>query len=752
MKTLKKIGSWLANLFGFNKNSKYVSSYLNAADMRSGIYMAAIIVILEIWLVIRQHDKYIIPAVQGGTNYFKSLFDNTSCFWLLMFMGLTMLLYSIYYISKKRSIKLLVAVIVSASIGFALCALMPLESSIKAWKVGKEISNSLLVALYVSTALFQVSSIVAAIALHRGSKNEWLTTVLVVSFFALCCLVFGIRVSYNDFFTSSTLQPKQFICFLMFTIYVGCLLIWKPFVSIGILGAVFLGFYLLIKNTIGNQTVYYNGEIIAYINSLGETVPFDGSDIKKLVISRSFLDGDEINYLTFFISLVMVCVSIYSQRVAEARKDEELEILATKDKLTDLWGFEYFLTLAKAKTEEVEPTEWMYLFFDVTSFKIYNDQRGFAAGNKFLKDVGAILNDVFSDGLVSRQGDDHFVVFCEKEGALEKINIADSKVEKLDIDIKPGLKAGGYILKNNTEDPHRSVEKARYAFSELKNNYGKKYLEYDQKMHDSYHLIQYVVKHVDEAIENGYIQPYYQPVVWSNTKELCGCEALARWIDPRYGFMNPGLFIGALENAQLVHKVDIAMLTLVCKDLRYNINHKLPVVPVSINFSRLDFMVLDVPAVIEGIVNQYKIPKHLIHVEITESALLTEGDVLKKAMKSLKEKGFAIWLDDFGSGYSSFNALKDYEFDVLKLDMQFLVGFGKNPKSRQLIKSVIQMAEEIGMKTLSEGVETKEQADFLDEISCGRLQGYLFGKPLSYEDLEKKIKNGELTISKVTEK
>ncbi len=743
MNILKKIGRWFANLFGFNKNSNYVSSYLNAANMRSGIYMAAIIIVIEIWMIIRQSVERVKPILDTkGGDFFTVFYGQTSNFWLFLFLGLSMLAYCIYTVDKHANLKKTIVVCSFAFIGLLLFCFIDYKNVFAAYSnpsasVKSLTSSSLLLSFLLATAIFQIMVIVATIYQFKGGKSDVINSVIIISLFALVCLSFGMWVSYSDYFgyakdpiTGGNLidehgNPipayKQIICFLMMAIYVGCLLIWKPYISIGILGSVFLGFHLILTKLPG--------------------------------IDRSVQDGDTVNYITFFISLSMVCVSIYSQRVAEAKKDEELELLATKDMLTDLWSFEYFLTLTKRKAAEkdIEATEWMYLFLDITSFKIYNDQRGFTAGNKFLKDVGVILTKTFPDGLVSRQSDDHYVVFCKNEDILEKVEAVESQVEKLDLDIRPGVKVGGYILKNKTEDPHRSVEKARYACAELKQHGRSEYLEYDQKMHDSYHLIQYVVRHIDEAVDNGYIQPYYQPVVWSNTKELCGCEALARWIDPRYGFMNPGLFIGALENAQLIHKLDIAMLTLVCKDLKYNIDHKLPVVPVSINFSRLDFMILDVPSTIEKIVNQYKIPKHMIHVEITESALLTEGDVLKNAMKELKDKGFAIWLDDFGSGYSSFNALKDYDFDVLKLDMQFLVGFSHNQKSRSLIKSVIQMAEEIGMKTLSEGVETDEQAEFLKEISCGRLQGYLFGKPLSYEDLEKKIRNKELIISDVKE-
>jgi len=235
--------------------------------------------------------------------------------------------------------------------------------------------------------------------------------------------------------------------------------------------------------------------------------------------------------------------------------------------------------------------------------------------------------------------------------------------------------------------------------------------------------------------------------VWSKGRTLCGAEALARWIDPKYGFLSPAKFVPALENARLIYKLDKEILRLVCQDIRNNLDNGLPVLPVSINFSRADFGLIDIVEVVTSTVEQYKIPHELLHIEITESALTDEEDTLKLTINRLHEKGFATWLDDFGSGYSSFNVLKDYEFDVLKLDMKFLTGFSDNQKSRALIKSVISMADQIGMKTLCEGVETMEQAAFLEEASCGRLQGYLYGKPLSYQDIMDKIKNGDYALS-----
>ena len=741
-KGLNVFWNWFSTLFGLKKNSNYVRLYLDEANMRSGIYMAFVIFSIEIWMIIRQSIERVRPQLDktGGADFFKIFYGETSNFWLMLLMGVSMLAYCIYFLSQKKTLKKAITVTILAGLGLLLFAFIDYPSVLGSILVPNPATNlkgmvvaSLLLTFFLSLFLFQVSVIVSTWYQYKGGKSDIIKSALVITLFALVCLSFGMMVGYSDYFgyakdalTGKTLIDengnkviayKQIICFLMMTMYVGCLLIWKPYISVGMLGAIFLGFHLILTHLPG--------------------------------LDRSVQDGDTVNYITFFISLAMVCISIYSQRIKEAQKDEELELLATRDTLTGLWAFEYFLTLASRRAKEEQNKEFIYLFLDITSFKIFNDQRGFNEGNKFLKNVGDLLTNSFPDGLVSRQGDDHYVVFTENKNIEPELDIIEKEVEKLDLDIRPGIKVGGYILKNINEDPHRSVEKARYACAELKQHGMAEYLEYDQNMHDSYHLIQYIVRHIDEAIENGHIKVYYQPVVWSKNNELCGAEALARWDDPRYGFMNPGKFVNALENAQLIYKLDIAMLRIVCSDLRHNMDKGYPVIPVSINFSRLDFMIMDLASEIEKIVNEYNIPKHLIHVEVTESALLEQGDTLKKAMKSLKEKGFAIWLDDFGSGYSSFNALKDYDFDVLKLDMEFLKSFDKNTaKSKAIIQSVITMAEQVGMMTLSEGVETKEQAEFLKSISCGRLQGYLFGKPIPYDELKKKIETGELKISK----
>ena len=762
MKILSSLWNGFLNIFGIRKNSKYVKNYLNEANMRSAVYMGFVIFVLEVWLVIRQFIEYVLPRLidpannlkpaeaAANLNAFEIFYKYTSIYIVMMSFGVAMFVYSLQYISKKRTLSKMIIPIVFAGLSLIICCFLRLEfaAGIESISFATALSSTYSVfrlIFYLAVVLFDIGIIFSSIYRYRGGKRESLSSIMVISLFALVCLMFGVMVSYFDF-TNSTIYPatsvtyvsngvsktktgdvlfndkynKQIICFLMFTIYIGCLLIWNPLISIGILGTLFLGFYFAIN----------------HVANLG---------------GRILPDGDKINYITFFISLTMVCISIYNQRISEAKKDEELEELATKDKLTGLMSFEYFILQVRERIERynIQKSDSVYLFFNVTNFKVYNDQKGFEQGNKFLKDIGQILSETFNTySLICRQSDDHFVVFAFNKDIEEKINTVNQRIQALDADIKPGILVGAYEVYNPNDDPRYCVEKARYAYSALKrNNNGKLIFYYDEKMHDDYLLVQYVVTHIDEAIEKGYLKAFYQPVVWSKGRALCGAEALARWIDPKYGFLSPAKFVPALENARLVYKLDKEILRLVCQDIRYNIDNGLPVLPVSINFSRADFGLIDIVEVVTSTVEQYKIPHELLHIEITESALTDEEDTLKLTINRLHENGFATWLDDFGSGYSSFNVLKDYEFDVLKLDMKFLTGFSNNNKARALIKSVVAMAEQIGMKTLCEGVETMEQAAFLEEASCGRLQGYLYGKPLSYNDIMERIKNGEFELS-----
>ena len=240
----------------------------------------------------------------------------------------------------------------------------------------------------------------------------------------------------------------------------------------------------------------------------------------------------------------------------------------------------------------------------------------------------------------------------------------------------------------------------------------------------------YIVTHIDEAVENGWVLPYYQPVVRTLTGKLCGMEALARWEDPTHGVISPAQFIPALEEARVIHLLDCSIVRQVCRCYREIADLGEQSVPISFNLSRLDFDLCDIFSEVERAAHEYGVPRRMLNVEITESVLGSDPSFMESHMRKFRDAGYQVWMDDFGSGYSTLNVLKDFEFDELKIDMEFLSRFGT--KSKTILASVVDMAKKLGIQTLAEGVETEEHRSYLRRIGCEKMQGYLFGKPCPY--------------------
>ncbi|MGN0241239.1 MAG: EAL domain-containing protein [Candidatus Weimeria sp.] len=248
-------------------------------------------------------------------------------------------------------------------------------------------------------------------------------------------------------------------------------------------------------------------------------------------------------------------------------------------------------------------------------------------------------------------------------------------------------------------------------------------------------LEKYIAAYVDEAIEQGWIKVYFQPVVRALTGRLSSCEALTRWVDPVYGTISPGVFIPVLEKTEQIQKVDDYVIDYVAKLIKAVSEEGRTLVPVSFNLSRVDFSQDDPYEVTENVVAKYGIDRRLLKVEITESTLISDPEKLKRMFTLFHNKGYDIWMDDFGSGYSTLNVLKDYSFDEIKIDMMFLRGL--NDRGRNIISSVVRMAKSLNIQTLTEGAETREQVEFLRNIGCEKIQGFYFGAPMPYEQLEK---------------
>lgn len=253
----------------------------------------------------------------------------------------------------------------------------------------------------------------------------------------------------------------------------------------------------------------------------------------------------------------------------------------------------------------------------------------------------------------------------------------------------------------------------------------------------------FIIQNYKKAMEYHEIQTFYQPVIRTSSRQLCSFEALARWIDPKIGMIYPDEFIPILEREGLIHLLDSTIIRQVCARLRTTIANGETPIPVSVNLSRLDFTLCDIFKIADDIVSDYQIPHDFIYFEITESVMAEEKELMVGIVDKFRNAGYQIWMDDFGSAYSSLNVLKEFSFDELKLDMSFLRPF--NLRSKRIVTGIVRMAKDINIHTLSEGVETEEQFAYLRDIGCEKVQGYYFGKPMPFDDAVANLRKKEIS-------
>ena len=542
---------------------------------------------------------------------------------------------------------------------------------------------------------------------QSSNRKVWETLKYI---FSIVSIVFGIYISIMDY-----KKGEQFITLMTMTIFVFCFVVWRPIYSILLLGGTYSAFFFICD--------YYLPATYA----------------------------TKINLSIVFISILMSAVNAYHQKFTEASKDEKLEHaqsilmkLAISDEVTGIANMQYFrsqaLELINNKATDID--KLIFLFLDVENFKILNEKYGFWEGNAFLKNFADMIEKVFKDSLVAHFSNDNFVVLTKNEAVQEKLMTLRRNMIGMNYDIKLGLKVGAYKPENRECLPLIACDHARYACYTIKKHYNNDYCEYDNSMASNFQKKQYIINNIDNAIKNAHIKVYYQPVINTANGKMCGVEALARWDDPQYGFLSPADFIQTLEEYHQIYKLDMYIVEKVCRNFVYAQEHGLTLVPASLNFSKLDFDSINLAEDVENCLQKYGIDKKLIHIEVTESTLSYDDEKLKEILKKFRTNGYALWLDDFGAGYSGLNVLKEYDFDMMKIDMKFLSGFSGNEKAQRILRNIISLAKELGMSTLTEGVETEEAYQFLKENGCEQIQGYLFGRPMPDKELFEKLKVG----------
>lgn len=409
-----------------------------------------------------------------------------------------------------------------------------------------------------------------------------------------------------------------------------------------------------------------------------------------------------------------------------------------RDPLTGLYSRTVFFEKAAARIRAKEPGFYVLACFNINNFKVINDQYGTDKGDEVLRAMAQVFGDGFSqaDGLCSRiMADSYAVLYPYSFLNTQTLAAIRKKAATLDGSIPPiSFSIGRYIVDDLSLSVSAMYDRALLAQGSVKGRYDQNVALFDESMRKSMLAEQQIVMEMDQALAQGQFETWYQPQYNHATGDLLGAEALVRWRHPKNGLIAPSLFIPVFEKNGFIYELDKYIWEQVCRNLRRWIDQGRKPLPISVNISRCDVFRDDLIAVLCGLVEQYQVPVELLRLEITESAFSNNAEQIITTVKQLIERGFTVEIDDFGSGYSSLNTLKDVPAQIIKLDMKFLESSSDSQRGGNILESIVRMAKWLGMSVIAEGVETQQQADFLKSIGCIYIQGYLYAKPMPEDE------------------
>ena len=419
-----------------------------------------------------------------------------------------------------------------------------------------------------------------------------------------------------------------------------------------------------------------------------------------------------------------------------------VDYLATYDELTGIYNKQAFYAKTKEMLLDNPDKNFDLLRINIERFKVLNDLFGESTGDKLLQYIGKFLKEINLPLCVSgRLYADNFVVCYEagKGDSRRMINTLQMVADSFAINNRTILSFGLYRIDDKTLPVSVMCDRANMALWKAKGNFKNPYCEYDEKMRQQVLKEQKIINAMERAIQNKEFTLYLQPKYDIEKGTIIGAEALVRWISLENGFISPGDFIPVFENNGFVYEVDKFIWEESCRYLRKWLDEGREVHPISVNVSRID---LYDPKLVQHLVNlreKYQLPSQYLELEITESAYTEDPEQIITITRQLREASFVILMDDFGTGYSSLNMLKDIQIDVLKLDMGFLKSSDYSAKGGNILTAILKMAESLKMQAIAEGVETKEQVEFLKSIGCKYVQGFYYSKPLPVGEFEKLI-------------
>lgn len=407
------------------------------------------------------------------------------------------------------------------------------------------------------------------------------------------------------------------------------------------------------------------------------------------------------------------------------------------DRLTGVYNHEYFYQMVKKRLAEDPDGEYSIVCSNIDNFKLVNDTFGNKAGDELLKEIASISKLTVGDtGFCGRFGADRFLCFQKTD--IEHNDRNDFGL-RLDFEMSSILKSitmhwGIYEIKDRSIPVEQMCDRALLAVNSIKGKYNQLFKIYDDSLRDNLIFENTITQDLDKSLKDENFIIYYQPKYSLKDNGITGAEALIRWNHPVFGMMNPGEFIPLFEKNGHIPKLDIYVWEHVLMNMNKWRKNGFEILPVSVNISRADVFHFDVVNVLKELTSKYEVDPQLMHLEITESAYAESSLIIVETVDRLREIGFVVEMDDFGSGYSSLNMLSRMRLDILKLDLEFTQSETAKKEEDSILEDIIAMAHKMHLKIMAEGVENESQLQRLMKAGCDYVQGYYLAKPMCEDE------------------
>lgn len=417
--------------------------------------------------------------------------------------------------------------------------------------------------------------------------------------------------------------------------------------------------------------------------------------------------------------------------------------LQARDMLTNLYPSLAFYYQTKRMLLHSPDTPFAMLYFNIKGFTLINDFYGNEKGDEILLELAQAMREwIGENGTYGRIIADNLVCCIPSVTGDEEIQLyryVEGRMEKLRQVYHFNLGCGIYKIDDTQLPVSVMCDRAKFSLTNCRESRGEHYAYYDAALAEKYRNEQHLIADMDRALRERQFYIMLHPIYDAATERPVSAEALVRWEHPELGVISPDVFVPLFERNGFIRQLDLYVWEEVCNLLARMRSQGSRVCPISVNVSRIDLYDPGIGDAIEGMLEKYGLPRELLRLEITESAYTEKPQEIIELVSRLRQRGFFILMDDFGSGYSSLNMLKEMDIDTLKIDMMFMEELSSSRRAGNILISIVRMAKLLNISTVAEGVETAEQLEFVRNVGCDKIQGYYFSRPLKQDEYAKLI-------------